>query len=234
MEAGQLDEAEIIFQKLGDYRDAVEKSKLVNLRKANVGDCIEFGSYNQSSNGSEKTPIKWIVLEKQEDRMLVISEYILDCQQYNTEHKDFTWETCSLRKWLNNSFVIYAFSESERNRIATVTITNEDNADYGTDGGNDTQDKVFILSISEAKKYFSFEKARCAPTGYAESRGVYVENSYSLWWLRSPGKEQTESSLVSFDGKKITDGIEFESDYLVDSFEVGVRPAMWIDISTTN
>ncbi|MBP3696995.1 MAG: hypothetical protein J6J45_05560, partial [Clostridia bacterium] len=67
-----------------------------------VGDYITFGSYEQDndlSNGKE--PIEWLVLDKQDGKVLVISKYALDAKPYNDEYVDVTWETCTLRSWLN-------------------------------------------------------------------------------------------------------------------------------------
>ena len=81
----------------------------------------------------------------------------LDCQPYNTERADVTWETCTLRKWLNNDFYNAAFSVADQDRIITANLSNPDNAIWGTEGGNDTNDKVFCLNVDEIRKYYSFE-----------------------------------------------------------------------------
>ena len=77
---------------------------------------------------------------------------ILDCQPYNTESTEVTWETCSLRQWLNNDFYNTAFNESERKLIETTTLSNPDNP-FGGKGGNNTDDKVFCLSMEEVYSY---------------------------------------------------------------------------------
>jgi hypothetical protein len=119
------------------------------------GDHIIFGHYEQDgdlSNGPE--PIEWEILSEEGGKMLIISKYLLDCQPYNVVNEDITWEKCSLRTWLNNDFLNTAFSSDEQKLIQTTALSNPDNACYGNDGGNDTDDKVFCLSVDEAWQYF--------------------------------------------------------------------------------
>ena len=76
------------------------------LSRAKIGSHVVFGKYEQDDDASNgKEPIEWIVLAKEKDRALLISKYGLAAQQYNTEWTDETWETCSLRKWLNETFL---------------------------------------------------------------------------------------------------------------------------------
>lgn len=167
------------------------------------GDCIKFGSYYQE-NGSKKSPIEWLVLEKKGDELLLISRYGLDCKQYHHECVDMTWEKCDLRKWLNNDFLKAAFTAEERKKIKVSSLTNEDNPQYQTKGGNATKDQIFCLSLAEAKKYFKDDAARqCKATKYAVSNHCWVNPNaskkgygYSWWWLRSPGYYQSSASHV--------------------------------------
>ena len=199
---------------------------------AEIGDVITFGSYeqdNDSSNGKE--PIEWLVLAKEDERILVTSVYGLDCQPYNTEKEDVTWETCTLRGWLNTTFLDEAFSDTEQRLITKTTVTADNNPSYDTDTGNDTQDKVFLLSIKEANKYFSSDTARqVKATPYAEHNGAYVEYKYveaegnSSWWLRSPGNDGNRVIDVALSGKINYYGYTVDDDFLA------VRPALWISI----
>ena len=109
-----------------------------------VGDIVTFGNYEQDNNTANgKEPIEWIILDKREDGSLVLmSKYALDSKQYNTQDTSVTWETCTLRKWLNEDFYNAAFSTQEQAKIVPVTIENEDNPDYGTTGGKATQDSI--------------------------------------------------------------------------------------------
>jgi len=115
-----------------------------------VGKIIQFGSYEQDndlSNGKEK--IDWRVLAVENGKALLLSEKILDTKPYNDKIEDVTWETCTLRKWLNNDFYSTAFSSSEQLRIVTNIVVNSDTPDNGNLGGNDTSDKLFLLSYAE-------------------------------------------------------------------------------------
>ncbi len=119
---------------------------------------VLFGSYEQdgdASNGPE--PIEWQVVDQNENGTLLLSRYVLDGAQYNDERTDVTWETSSLRKWLNSDFYNLAFNQKEQARINTVTLVNEDNELFGTPGGKDTNDRVFVLSLPELRHYFYFD-----------------------------------------------------------------------------
>ena len=125
-----------------------------------VGDTYLFGSYEQDNNTANGTEnIEWLVLAKEGDMILVISKYGLDYQQYDSASTAATWETCSLRKWLNGEFLNAAFSEGERSMIPSRTVSADKNPNYRTSPGNSTTDQVFLLSITEAKKYFNNESA---------------------------------------------------------------------------
>ena len=226
MNEGQYEAAISIFEFLGEYKDS--EKRIIEI--ANIGDIVTFGSYeqdNDDSNGKEK--IKWIVLDKTEDQILVISKCGLDCQAYNYEYTDVTWEICSLRGWLNNEFINSAFTEEEQSKIAITTVINENNPSYDTYGGNDTQDKIFLLSINEANKYFNLNEARkCVPTDYAIAQGDYyaVGGKVNCWWLRSPGYNQKFAAGVNDDGSVYVRGSLVERGYNV------VRPALWINLKS--
>ena len=79
-----------------------------------VGNVVTFGHYEQDadeSNGPE--PIEWIVLDVQDGKALLLSKYVLDAKPYYTEGTDITWETCTLRTWLNNYFLNNASSQEQ-------------------------------------------------------------------------------------------------------------------------
>ena len=131
---------------------------------------VEFGRYFRYNDAS-KEPITWKVLAKEGDKILLLSEYGLDCKPYNDERKETTWEKCTLRKWLNDEFIKIAFSEDELKKICSANVPADRNPKYfKADPGNATVDKVFLLSSVEAKKYLS--KYKCIVTDYAYTRGV--------------------------------------------------------------
>lgn len=120
-----------------------------------VGDTITFGSYEQDNNSANGTEtIEWQVLDVQDGKALIISKYVLDSQSYNPERVAMTWEECNLRKWLNDEFLNAAFTAAEQEQIISTTIQNPNNSSYGTDGGNDTTDHIFLLNIEESLNYF--------------------------------------------------------------------------------
>ena len=169
-------------------------------------------------------------MAKEGTKILVISKEALDCKPYNTSYTDVTWETCTLRKWLNNDFINAAFSADERTMIPTVTVSADKNPDYSTNPGNATQDQVFLLSITEVNKYFSSDSARqCKPTDYAVAvaNGAWGSGNFCWWWLRSPGDTQLTAATVSSDGDVFVDGF-----YVIFVDLVAVRPALWIDLNS--
>ena len=217
------------------YRDSDEKFQIVKqalIKNAKVGDIVYFGTYeqdNKTSNGKEN--IEWLVLAKEKNRVLVISDKALDYQKYNSSETSVTWETCTLRKWLNNDFINAAFSAEERAKIPTVTVSADKNPEHDTDPGNATKDRVFLLSFVEAEKYFTSDGARmCVPTEYAIPNGAWTSDSYTKggkatcwWWLRSPGDGQTHAA-----GVKNSGDISESGGYV--NYYFAVRPAMWITI----
>lgn len=169
------------------------------------GAYISFGKYeqdNDTSNGKED--IKWLVLEVVDGKALVVSKYALDAQPYNIEAvSDCTWETCSLREWLNSTFINAAFSDSEKTMIFTANLTG---------------DQVFLLSVAEAEEYFDLDGVgQSKATTYAQANG-----SGSYWWLRTPGKLPGHASYVTGGGNIALGGD------IVSVF--GIRPALWIDL----
>lgn len=207
-------------------------------------DTITFGSYPQNDiTGLKKEPIEWIVLDRVDDKLLLLSKYILDCKCYNNESEPITWRSCELRSWLNHEFYYQAFNSNEQNKIIKEYIKNNDNIDFDTDGGYDTKDKVFCLSIEETRKYFG--NGIKNPFGYDLGKNVItygtnyakaVDNySYKLfisdetewegnsnYWLRSPGVNELMASMIFESGFLSTNGVD------VDRCFVGVRPAIWV------
>ena len=236
LEAGKYTEALSAFDALDGYKDSSDKieecifhiygEEIWNkIKSVNVGDTYRFGSYeqdNNQSNGAEE--IEWLVLSKEGTKILVISKYALDGSPYHTNNDEITWETCTLRKWLNNEFINAAFSAEEKAMIPTVTVSADKNPRYNTDPGNATQDQLFLLSIKEVKKYFGSDMEKyCKPTAYAIAHGG--EDAYSFWWLRSPGKFQYCAAAVFDNSNDISEYGEVAHRFH------NVRPAMWIDLS---
>ncbi len=223
---GDLAGAYEILIALNGYKGSTEKAadifeqiKAEKLKDPNIGDTIFFGNYEQDNDTSNgKDDIEWLVLAKEDHKLLVISVKALDCQPYNTSDTDITWENCSLREWMNDTFLNAAFSAEEQAIIQSVNVPADRNPEYDTDPGNSTTDKVFLLSIDEANKYFSSDEARiCMPTNYAKRNDTSV-----AWILRSPGNSQFSRAYVSGGRINCYGGSIYYSSY--------IRPAMWVSI----
>ena len=227
---GQYTEAISIFQALNGYKDSealIVKCKADTLKNPKVGDTIYWGTYeqdNDTSNGKED--IEWLVLAIDGNKALVISKYALDCQEYNAYHADITWKKCNLRTWMNGTFLNRAFSADEQAKILSATVFADENPKYSTDPGDATTDKMFLLSITEAEKYFTTDASRkCTPTAYAKAQGAYPStDGNSWWWLRSPGRNQRAAAVVN------PYGMISHLGFAVSDDSCGVRPAMWIDL----
>lgn len=196
-------------------------------RKIAIGSIVTFGSYEQDNDpedGSE--PLEWIVLDQKEDSVLLLSQYVIDCKRYHSAYEDITWENCDLRDWLNHEFFRTAFSEKQQEQIMETEVKNSDNKHFDTYGGNDTYDRVFLLSLEEVGKYTGSDQEREAiATKYAQEQGEWIdeEDEGADWWLRSPGGHTGEAAYV-FDYDGGVDG----SGHFVNNDNVGVRPALWV------
>jgi serine/threonine protein kinase len=215
-----------VFEETASKSESSSKEKDKN-PEYKVGETIEFGNYPQDKDGTEK-PIEWIVMKNEGNQVLLLSKYVLDAKSYNEEWEDVTWETSDIRQWLNNEFYTAAFNKSEKAKIQTSLIKNEDNSEHGTSGGNDTEDKVFLLSEKEAETLFSNDDERIAKaTEYAEKSGVYVnEEKAAYWWLRSPGDSGDDAAEVIYSGWVYRDG------NYVDDSSGGVRPALHLNLQS--
>ena len=216
-----------------DAEPVQEKSESENALAQNslmtVGNIVTFGNYEQDNdltNGKE--PIEWIVLDVKDEQSLLISKYGLDCQRYHNSQEKVTWETSSLRSWLNSSFQSDAFNSEELERIQRVTVGADENPKYDTDPGNDTIGRIFLLSIPEVNQYFSNDTAcQCEPTEYARAMGCTINSELDTcwWWLRSPGLDSNHAAGVGYGGSVDAGGSYVSSVYYV------VRPAMWVNNS---
>mgnify|MGYP001059784882 CR=1 FL=1 len=207
-------------------------------------DCIYFGNYYQS-NSSTKEPIKWRVLSVNGNDAFLLADQNLNAKPYDNEPANVTWATCTLRTWLNGTFLNTAFTSAEQTAIKNTTVVNEDNPYYGTEGGVNTIDKVYLLSIAEAcNTAYGFngefntnsETREAKNTAYAKEcdalMSPYTEyEGNGFWWLRSPGEDSGDASYVSCNGCG-----KYYGDY-VNSGLYGnnaVRPALHLNLSSSN
>lgn len=249
---GKYDEAYAIYVTLTGYKDVdkllaeddnmMAAAAAARNAKFTVGNYVTFGTYPQTKAGKDATPIEWLVLARDGDKALLISRYGLDAQPYNKDHTSVTWETCTLRTWLNGTFYNKAFSSAEQAAILTTNVDNSKNQCYSgwsTSSGNNTQDKVFLLSYAEANKYFgvtydnsSNTKSRVAPTAYAIAQGAWTSSSNKTtdstyagwWWLRSPGSSSSSAASVYYDGARISRSVS--------NTYIAVRPALWVNLES--
>ena len=187
----------------------------------------------------------WLVLERQDDRMLILSEYILFEMAYANRRGSNTWEDSSLRDYLNHDF-IYTFTPEERALIIPVINENPDNPRFNTDGGSDTEDLVFILNLEEILKYFG-------DSGERRNNGRFINDIYNTrriapdvngndvwsWWVRTPGSESRRVAHVSqagwgtSRGRILVGGARgsiWTEGTTITCRDVGVRPAMWVAV----
>ena len=181
-------------------QEAVDKIKNGETRN------IQFGEY------------KWRILEVNDERALLITENVVEDRAYHPSGGAVTWEKCSLRAYLNSDFY-NNFSESERARIAEVRNINPDNLNYGTLGGKDTFDKIFLLSINEAEYYFETDYDR------------KIDGRY--WHLRSPAEKEGFVARVHSEGQivdRAVTGTHSTTVTMSYTNRAGVRPALWINL----
>ena len=228
-------------EKAGEYRkkkleekkaELEKKLSVLRMKTPAVGDFVAIGKYEQ---GSGVLPIEWLVLDKKDRKLLLISKYALECRKYHEHFADITWENCDLRKWLNNEFLNAAFDGFEQSLIMETRCPADKNPQYDTPPGNATTDKVFLLSIPEAKKYFkSDEDRKAAPTAYAKKQGANADDDFKTaageaccwWWLRSPGDDSPYAAYVSRGGSVVDNGDD------VAYSEDCIRPALWISLES--
>lgn len=190
-----------------------------------------FGSYEQDGDtGNGKEPIEWLVLDRDGDKTLLISKYALDYQSFMpfyepvTEH--FTWESSTLRQWLNSTFLNSAFSADEQQRLLTTTVITSPGSLHRSDGPITTEDRVFLLSNTEVYAYFANEAATAAEyTAYALSENPWAGNAAAPgaadWWLRTTSGDHPDAV---YSGGGVGEGARaYEGAY--------VRPAIWVDMS---
>lgn len=187
---------------------------------------------------------EWRVLDVKSNAALIITEDIVEKRPYHDSYKDITWADCELRKYLNGEFHD-KFMEVNKSRILTVTNKNSDNPWFGTNGGEDTQDSIFLLDIEDVVcRYFgdSSEKLR----NRSKKQNYWFQNKdennskriakfkgYDYWWwLRSPGRiDRVAAYIHGSPGGCV--GINGNSVFFR-SFgperDGGVRPALWMSL----
>ena len=247
VESGNIIEGYEALIELDGYKDSDEKAEAIfdkynyeKMLNANVGDYIFFGKYEQDNildNGKED--IEWLILEKKNNSILVTTKYIIDCKKYDKENYTSTWEDCSLRKYLNDTFINETFSSNQKKLIQETNIKPHAYLEMyeETDPGNNTIDKVFLLSGEEAEKYFITDKERqCKATLFAINNGAEIlseDDSRCIWSLRSGGYDTGEYVTSKGSGIAVVrcGGSIHDGFISARHSSLGVRPAMWIDLT---
>ncbi len=243
IQAGQyLDEEKYnlamkFYIELGDYGESRSQAVLAfnglksQLNETVIGDQVCLGFYEQDgyrSNGDEE--IEWIVLDRQEDNLLLLSLDILDWQPYHGTEEAVTWATSDLRKWLIEEFYPTAFPGILQEAVEEVTLRTLGDVEGSTDGGRDTQDKVFLLSCEEVELYKEIEEV-----------GPFVWLSKALWdspasnsqyWTRSSGQGQNRMKEVNQGNNA---GLRVVINYDIKNVMEysGVRPAIWVNLNAS-
>lgn len=237
----------------------VEAASLNNPSKDGNGvvtwDCVYFGKYPQSDKtGVTKDPIKWRVLSVDGDDAFLLADRNLDAWQYYTKFANITWEMCTMRSWLNgygptsnsasisykyDNFIDQAFSTEEQNAIMTTTVTPDTD-----NGGNETQDKIYLLSYNDAlNPDYGFSSETTADksrervnTAYVAAGGSAADlydvktnavNETNWWWLRTPGTFTNNACYVGLTGSVSNNGY-------VDTGRYAVCPALHLDLTQTS
>lgn len=190
--------AEIAFAAAGNYKDSEEK--LARMRKLIIknsapGDTVKLGY------------CKWVILDAEDNKVLLMKKTPLSGMAYHDEFVDVTWEKSSLRQYLNSEFIENTFTETEQKDMILIDVKNSGNAVYGTDGGYDTKDYVYLLSVDEAVEYHA----------------LFLDFKSSSW-LRTPGYSQNSAAFLSMEGSTMDYG------YAVNSGEFTVRPVLWFNL----
>lgn len=201
-----------LYKKLPDYKDAPEKlarCRVLEFKTAQPGDVFRFGV------AATTDVAKWKVLEREGDLIFVVATEPTTHRPFGPKGGVSQWSKSTLREWLNSEFLEVTFTPEERALIQTVTVVTPDNDEYGTSGGESTQDKVFVLSAQEYQQYFASDEDR----------------AQKIWeWTRSPGMDETCATIIHPDGM-LDSGDKVAPGTNNVNAAFAYRPAMWIDTS---
>lgn len=224
------------------YRDSEEKLQSMKsqhpqafLGGADVGDTVTFGTYEQNNNYSDGNEnIEWVVIDKQEDKIMVVSKYIIAGQPFNTTNEGhISWENCTLRKWLNNDFLNEAFSDAEKKLITDTTIFSTEYLAHSTTDYS-TTDKIFLLSENERNMLSSVDALKGIVTesvialfsdaANSDVANINPSNFEPLWWLRTTWEDADDSCA------SVVCGVDYDGWIYAVEENAGVRPALWISL----
>lgn len=203
------------FKAAGNYGDAAQKAEEYQFATVDVGDTLTFGTYEQDGdkeNGSEE--ITWIVVGKEDDKILLISEKILEVLPFQTEKTEtLNYETSTIRKFVNETFYNEAFTDEEKSKIISYRMKEEDA--NGNEIGN-SDNYVFLPTKKMVNDYLTSSQKKANKTAAAETK-----SADSFWWT---------SSMY------LTKGIYCvaygnTAYYWYAEKELGVRPMIYVDFT---
>lgn len=177
------------------------KNKQMNINKpySNPQEIIKIGNY------------EWIIINKESNKILCVTKNIIDIRRYNEDFKNITWENCTLRKWLNYEF-LSEFSATDQDKIKTTTLKNNNNPVYGTFGGVNTQDKIFLLSFDEVVKYF------------VQNNNIKYVSMEKLDLLEKNSDDEIRKAYLNIKGKKLK---EAKNRYGLDYSKINGQALGW-------
>lgn len=181
-----------------NYKDSHQKFvelEKEHIKHTKIGEKVSFGYMD------------WRVLAKEEGKILLLKDNSIGSTPFNEDGGNTTWESSSVRRWLNSSFLEDSFFKEEQDIILTTEVKNSPNPVYNTPAGPDTSDKLFLLSYDEALHY---------------QKGIH--RTKSCWWLRTPGNEKN-SVCFMYRNKTVMD-----YGYDSDNTNITVKPAMWVNV----
>lgn len=208
------------------------------MKPLTIGMTIPFGQY------------LWRILDIKGQNALLITDSIVTQQPFHNTFGEVTWATSHIRQYLNTTFFM-TFSASEREQIQPVGLKNNDNPWYGSKGGEDTFDHVFLLSLEEAvchhfgdsrmnlenrseKQRYWFQKKD--PNNI--KRRAKLDDAVWWWWLRTSGRDNKRAVYIHGDGNV---GIQGNGTFRYNSNTIhpltgdnsgGVRPALWVKLNS--
>lgn len=226
-ESEMMEESEEPSEEPAEELSPVEQ-EIKAIAEAEIRDIVEFGDFGEIKN--------WIVLAKEEDKVLLLSEKIIVERPLDERTKDYThhfeisWETCELRKWLNDEYLNRAFSEEEQSYILDTEVPASGNSYLDIDGGNDTVDKIYILSREEILDYL--------PDPFDRHTQSVLPNGTQVYWLRTRHSQGGGSAkMYHFTCVTNANAVGEVADLQTEAgwsphLSAGVRPVLWVDISS--
>lgn len=212
-------------------------------------DCIYFGHYWKNvADGDGKEKIKWRVLSVEGDDVFLLSDRNLSRQVYNSlsDHTGVKWETSTIRSWLNgydaeenvcgqdysnDNFLDAAFDAVEQAAIADTLVVNTDNSSAFPDNGNDTVDKVYLLSVPEVmKESYGFESTWNNSKKREAKNIAYIDSNESngSWWLRTVGMATPDRACYIDGAGRLW---RVDEDASLSNLSHTVRPALHLNLS---